>query len=79
MFITDIAINNANEAIQMTKRALELEGVAHSILGLDTMDYNVCEFVVTWVEGVDRQAKQARVNVVMEIFELLTEYYHTEG
>jgi|TARA_R110000744_G_scaffold285904_1_gene397241 hypothetical protein len=78
MFITDIAIENANEALKMTKRALEIEGVAHSILGLDTMGYNVCEFVATWAEGADRQTKQAKINVVLNTFELLTEYHKTD-
>jgi hypothetical protein len=76
MFITDIAIQSANEAIQIAKR--ELEDVRHSILGLDTFKHNVCEFVVTWLEGDDRQSKQAKINVVRDTFELLTEYHRTE-
>lgn len=77
MFITDISIQNANEAIQMTKR--ELEDVSHYILGLDTFKHNVCEFVVTWVVGDDRQTKQAKINVVHGTFELLNEYHVSEG
>tara|TARA_R110001606_G_C15255056_1_gene637832 strand:- start:95 stop:328 length:234 start_codon:yes stop_codon:yes gene_type:complete len=77
MFITDIAIQSANEAIQMTKR--ELKDVRHSILGLDTFEHNVCEFVVTWLEGEDHQSKQAKINVVMGTFELLTKYHQSGG
>jgi hypothetical protein len=77
MFITDIAINSANEAIQIAKR--ELEDVRHSILGLDTFSHNVCEYVVTWLEGDDRLSKQAKINVVDGTFELLTEYHMSES
>ena len=73
MFITQIAIETANEAMVIAKR--ELRDVPHSILGLDTNEHNVCEYVVTWLEGTDRQTKQAKINVIHDTFELLTEYH----
>lgn len=77
MFITDIAVQNANEAIQIAKR--ELGGIHHEILGLDTLSNNVREYVVTWLEGEDRLVKQAKINVVDGTFELLTKHHMSEG
>jgi len=75
MFITQIAIETATEAMVIAKR--ELKNVRHSILGLDTLEHNVCEYVVTWLEGADNQTKQAKINVSRDTFELLTEYHST--
>lgn len=77
MFITNIEVETAHEAMVIAKR--ELKNVRCHILGLDTMEHNVCQYVVTWLEGADNQAKQAKINVNTKTFEIITEYHSTSA
>ena len=75
MFITDIQIEKANMALAIAKR--QLKETPHVILGLETVEDNVCAFVVSWIEGHDlsvadcSMTKQAKIRVHHETFELL--------
>jgi len=75
MFITDVQIEKANMALTIAKR--QLKNTPHVILGLETVEDNVCAFVVSWIEGQDlsvadfRLTKQAKIRVHHDTFELL--------
>lgn len=75
MFISCVAINNQAAAMAIAK--LNLANTTASIIGLDTVKDNVCEYVVFWLEGPKRIGKQALINTVYETFEVLTECHPT--
>ena len=76
MFITDIRINAMKTALEMCVD----DGITN-ILGLDTVEGNVCEYVCTYQvkSAMGNKCEQVRVNTVLRTIEPLSEHVASEG
>lgn len=76
MFLTDVRVDNMKMALEMCRDA----GIVN-ILGLDTVDGNVCEYICTCqVEGgVGSKSRQVRVNMAWKTIEPVENYVMSEG
>ena len=76
MFITDVRVEQMKSALEMCRGA----GIVN-ILGLDTVEGNVCEYICTYQvkSAMGNKCEQVRVNTVIGSIDPVSEIITSNG